>query len=246
MDLEDRQKQLTRWIDGELEGDELSEFEAMVDEDPQLLEAKSEADQLRQLLSTHMPAREIPNAEFFNHQIQRRIAEPASVPAAGASPAVSAPLPGGGGILSWFRSPFTLASAAAVIALGIFALSQDPAGVRPADHTSVTSTYTPDRQIDAEHPIGARQPLGKMVVVAGVAGNIVQEHDRRAIAFGPGENGADVGVDIPQAALMAASPLFDGCCIGPNALIGTPLTQIGAAPAGRLDCIGSILGIADG
>ena len=40
--------------------------------------------------------------------------------------------------------------------------------------------------------------------------------------------------------------LFDGCCIGPNALIGTPLTQIGAAPAGRLDCIGSILGIADG
>jgi len=149
MNLEDRQQQLTRWIDGELEGEALRAFEAAAAEDPLLLEAKVEADHLRQMLQSDMPAREIPNPEFFNSQIQRRIAD--DLPAPTPSPASSSPT--GGGIMSWFRSPFTLASAAAVVGLGLFALSHapDPGGSANADHTSVASTYTPDRQIDASH-----------------------------------------------------------------------------------------------
>jgi anti-sigma factor RsiW len=145
MDLEQKQQQLTRWIDGELEGDELSEFAKAVAADPQLAEAKAEADDLRKLLRVDMPDREIPNPDFFNSQVQRRI-DQESAPAA--SPA-AAPSPSGGGILSWFQSPFTLASAATVVLLGFFALSQKSDAPGAPDHTSVASTYTPDKDIVA-------------------------------------------------------------------------------------------------
>ena len=147
MDLEDKQQQVTRWIDGELSPEELPAFEAHASKDPQLSAAKKQAEQLRRLLQAEMPAREIPNPEFFNSQIQRRITEGA----ASSAPAEAAPSTSGGGILSWFRSPFTLASAAAVILLGFFALSQNRNGSTTPDHTSVASTYTPDKEIGASH-----------------------------------------------------------------------------------------------
>jgi hypothetical protein len=89
-----------------------------------------------------MPERDIPNPDFFHSQIQRRIAADATKPA-------SATAPASGSIFSWFRSPFTLASAAAVLLLGMFVLSKGPATDSPADHTSVASTYTPDKTIVA-------------------------------------------------------------------------------------------------
>lgn len=143
MNLERQQEQLTRWIDGELAGDELREFENAVAADPQLAEAKAEAESLSRLLKADMPERHIPNPEFFNSQIQRRISEDA--PPAKASAASA------GGILSWFRSPFTLASAAAVVLLGLFALSQASGDPATSEHTSVASTYTPDKAIAASH-----------------------------------------------------------------------------------------------
>jgi len=147
MDLEKNEQLLTRWIDGELTGSELDEFEQAVARDPQLAEAKAEAEGLRSALRSHMPAeREVPNPEFFNSQVQRRIS--AGTPAV--SPPEKAPA---GGILSWFRSPFTLASAAAVLLLGFFAVSQmGGSGVDgvPSGHSQVTSTYTPDPSIEAE------------------------------------------------------------------------------------------------
>jgi anti-sigma factor RsiW len=141
MDLERQQEQLTRWIDGELAGEELREFEAAAARDPQLREAKAEAESLRLLLQADMPERDIPNPDFFNSQIQRRISEGTAKPAAAIAPA--------GGILSWFRSPFTLASAAAVFLLGMVILSKGPSEGSAADHTSVASTYTPDKNIVA-------------------------------------------------------------------------------------------------
>ncbi|MFT4547224.1 MAG: anti-sigma factor RsiW [Verrucomicrobiales bacterium] len=144
--LEKNQERLTRWIDGELAGEELREFEHAAAQDPQLAEAKAEAENLRHLLQADMPARDIPNPEFFNSQIQRSIEEE-SAPAASAS---AAPASASGSIVSWFRSPFTLISAAAVAVLGMFALGQNPASVSP-DHSSVASTYTPDQTIDASH-----------------------------------------------------------------------------------------------
>ena len=145
MDLDNKEQLLTRWIDGELAGDELREFEAAVAQDPQLAAAKTEAEELRNLLQAEIPAeRDVPNPEFFNSQVQRRISA-SETPAPRATPTA-------GGILSWFRSPFTLASAAAVLILSLFAISQMGGGdVVPTDRTLVTSTYTPDPSIDAEH-----------------------------------------------------------------------------------------------
>ena len=142
MELEKQQELLTRWIDSDLAGDDLRDFEKAVAANPELAEAKAEADSLRHLLKADMPDREIPNPEFFNSQIQRRIA-PEEASAASTTPAPAS------NIFSWFRSPFTLASAAAV-ALGLFFLSQ-VGGDSPLDHTSVASTYTPDAGIEASH-----------------------------------------------------------------------------------------------
>ena len=143
MDLERHQQLLTRWIDGELEGDELREFEQAATDDPQLRAAKAEAEELRTMLKSELAEHHLPNPDFFNSQIQRRISEEA----APAAPAKSNP---GASILSWFRSPFTLASAAAVLAIGLFVLSQPNGGSTP-DHTSIASTYTPDKAIAASH-----------------------------------------------------------------------------------------------
>ena len=147
--LEQNQELLTRWIDGELTGQELRDFEAAVAADPQLAEAKAEAEHLRHLLRSDMPGgSDIANPDLFNRQIQQRIAEesaPAKVAAAPETVVVS------GNILSWFLSPFTLASAAAVVLLGLFMLSQINGGGDFAEHTSVTSTYTPDKDIAASH-----------------------------------------------------------------------------------------------
>ena len=140
MDLEDKQQQVTRWIDGELSPEELPAFEAHASKDPQLSAAKKQAEQLRRLLQAEMPARQIPNPEFFNSQIQRRITEDATPHTPTTVPAAS------GNIFSWFRSPFTLASAAAILLFGFITFSRSS-----PDHTSVASTYTPDREITARH-----------------------------------------------------------------------------------------------
>jgi anti-sigma factor RsiW len=188
MDLEPKQPRLTRWIDGELDGDELREFEQALADDPQLAAAKAEAENLRQLLQSEMPDRDIPNPEFFNSQIQRRIADESAdttrSPGPGSSPASNS------GILSWFLSPFTLASAAAVIALGLFALSQLPGGNPSTDHTSVASTYTPDKAIDARDFYSAAADA-TVIVLDGLSAlpDSTEIKGQNIVSAGPGSPG---------------------------------------------------------
>jgi anti-sigma factor RsiW len=67
----------TAWIDGELSGDELAQFEASLP-DKQTAEAeKRDAHKLGAFLKEHLPCRAMGNEEFFQHQLRDKIASDA-------------------------------------------------------------------------------------------------------------------------------------------------------------------------
>src|SRR5436190_23293591 len=70
----------TAWIDGELAGHELVEFEASL---PDLAAAEAEkrgAQKLGTFLKEHLPCRAMGNEEFFHHQLREKIASESAVP----------------------------------------------------------------------------------------------------------------------------------------------------------------------
>jgi anti-sigma factor RsiW len=79
----------TAWLDGELTGQELLEFEASLPNRAAAEAEKSEALKLHSLLKEHIGSRALTNEDFFDHQLRERIAresepereavEPASV-----------------------------------------------------------------------------------------------------------------------------------------------------------------------
>lgn len=131
---------LARWLDGELNEQETARFEALMAADPAL---RDEAESLRKIsaaLRQHVHLeREVPHGDFFNAQIQERIAEmqraDERAQAAEASPLQS--------WLGWLRLPWTLGAAAAVVALALLVFKQE----RPA--TQILSFYAPNPQIKA-------------------------------------------------------------------------------------------------
>jgi anti-sigma factor RsiW len=77
------EEKLTAWIDGELTGPELVEFERELENHPEAFAEKEAALEIGNLLRTHLSAPPLRNADFFNHQILRQLhaSEPAAVPA---------------------------------------------------------------------------------------------------------------------------------------------------------------------
>src|ERR1700731_1220422 len=65
----------TAWIDGELTGAELAEFEASLPDKAAAEAEKRDAQQLGTFLKEHLPCRAMGNEEFFHHQLRERMAE---------------------------------------------------------------------------------------------------------------------------------------------------------------------------
>lgn len=129
---------LGRWLDGELGPADQARFEAMMAADPLLRE---EAESLRKLgdsLRAHVTMeRPVPNADFFNSQIQQRIAEAQRAEErvqSAAAPATS--------WLSWLRMPWAI-GAAALLTLGVWMLQ----GEKP--QTQILSLYAPKAGVQA-------------------------------------------------------------------------------------------------
>jgi anti-sigma factor RsiW len=74
------EEKFTAWVDGRLTGAELAAFERELDEHPDALAEKEAALEIGNLLRTHLPSPPLKNADFFNHQLLRQIAQ--SAPAA--------------------------------------------------------------------------------------------------------------------------------------------------------------------
>ena len=64
----------TAWIDGELAGDELAEFEASLPDKAAAEAEKGEAKKLGALLKEQLATQVLTNEEFFSHQLRERIA----------------------------------------------------------------------------------------------------------------------------------------------------------------------------
>ena len=71
----------TAWIDGELSGRELAEFEAALPDLAAAETEKADAHKLGALLKEHLPCRAMGNEEFFSHQLREKIASESAVPA---------------------------------------------------------------------------------------------------------------------------------------------------------------------
>jgi hypothetical protein len=128
---------LIRFLDGEMSDAECASFEARMAADPKL---KSEVTMMQRMsadLRTHLPAEmPVPYADFFNSQIQVRIAqeEPVTLPAASSS------------WFDWLRIP-TLATAAAAVAIGGFMILQKQE--QPSNNSVVHSIYVPNPSVQA-------------------------------------------------------------------------------------------------
>jgi len=70
----------TAWIDGQLAGHELAEFEASLPDRAAAETEKRDALKLGTFLKEHLPCRAMGNEEFFHHQLREKIASETAVP----------------------------------------------------------------------------------------------------------------------------------------------------------------------
>src|SRR5512146_153634 len=70
----------TAWLDDQLTGHELSEFEASLPDKAAAQAEKAEAKKLGELLKRELSAHPLKNEEFFSHQLRERIVQESGEP----------------------------------------------------------------------------------------------------------------------------------------------------------------------
>lgn len=138
---EEQNKKLARWIDGAMNHAERAAFETEMTDNPSL---RAEADDMQQLggllRSSLKTEKTVPNADFFNSQIQERIAELHR-----SEERARSRQQGASTWLNWLRTPWAIAGATAVVALGLFfARSKED-----IPQTQVLGLYTPNPAVRA-------------------------------------------------------------------------------------------------
>ena len=71
----------TAWVDGQLAGRELADFEDSLPDKAAAEAEKADAMKLRQFLKQELGARTLENEDFFSHQLRQRMAQESSEPA---------------------------------------------------------------------------------------------------------------------------------------------------------------------
>ena len=140
MKTPDPNERLHRFIDDAMNDAERDAFAAELNVNPALADEAAKLKLVSGMIRDHVAVeRPIPNADFFNSQIQERIA------AEQRATNRTQERRSGAAWLGWFFQPWALAGAAAAVALGIFMFSQHP----PSLKTEVVHTYTPDPSVRA-------------------------------------------------------------------------------------------------
>lgn len=156
--------QIVRFLDGEMDAAEKSAFEASLAADPELRAEIESLGQLGDVLRKSIPAdRAVPHADFFNSQIQVRIAQE-EMDHARASRAPAA----GGGLLDWFRRPWFAAAATALVAVLAFVVWQNRDGTLAPGSSLVLSTYTPNPDVHA-HAFRSEEANATVLVLDGLS-----------------------------------------------------------------------------
>jgi hypothetical protein len=97
----------TAWLDGQLSGRELSEFEASFPDKAAAEAEREDAKKLGALLKRELAAAALTNEEFFSHQLRERIIREGSVPSSGGEAKAS----------TWWTIPRLLWTGAASLAV---------------------------------------------------------------------------------------------------------------------------------
>ncbi|MBK8036358.1 MAG: hypothetical protein IPK22_04380 [Verrucomicrobiaceae bacterium] len=139
----DENHDLIRWLDGEMTADERRAFEATLQNDPELAAEAESMRQLSESLKTHLPAEmPVPHADFFNSQIQVRIAQMELDDAREREKAAESTA----GWLSWLRMPWLVGAAAAAFAIAGLVWTQNSS----SGTSTIASTYTPNPSVHAQ------------------------------------------------------------------------------------------------
>jgi hypothetical protein len=129
-----------RWLDGEMPAADRAAFEQRLAADPGLQSEVDSARHLSHLLKKGLPAEmEVPHGDFFNSQIQVRLAQ------MDLQESRDVPSPARASWIGWLRMPWLIGAAAAVIT--VLLLRHDSGtGVSSSD-TLVMSTYAPNPKV---------------------------------------------------------------------------------------------------
>lgn len=138
---------LSRWLDGEMDASERAVFEERLAADPVLQSAAESLRKLGESLRSEVPApEEIPYPDFFNSQIQMRIAQMEEDPSS--SPVCESAARRGRGWLSWLL-PLTATAVVAMLGLSHFMQDSESGVQASGGASSVLSSYVPDPRIQA-------------------------------------------------------------------------------------------------
>jgi anti-sigma factor RsiW len=140
MKTPDRTERITRWLDGAMSGAEKAAFQEEMQADPALRAEVSGLDEIGAGIRAHASVEKpVPNADFFNSQIQERISSLQRIDDRRKSPAG-----GAASRFTWLRAPWAIAGAAALLSLGLFIVLHED---RP--QTQVVSLYVPNPAVTA-------------------------------------------------------------------------------------------------
>lgn len=129
-----------RWLDGEMPELERAAFEQQLENDPSAQAELASTQHLSQLIKQELPASlTIPHADFFNSQIQVRLAQEDAADQRSSTRTTKS------GWLSWLKMPWLLSSAAAAV-IAIALLKPGTPTSSMAD-TLVMSTYAPNPNV---------------------------------------------------------------------------------------------------
>jgi anti-sigma factor RsiW len=140
MKTPDQNDRITRWLDGAMSAPERTAFQTEIQANPALRSEIAPLEKLGEFLRNHASVeRPVPNADFFNAQIQERISELRHADGRRKPPAREVGFWSG-----WLRARWALAGAAALLAIGLFIALHES-----EPRTQVVSLYVPDPAVKA-------------------------------------------------------------------------------------------------
>jgi hypothetical protein len=153
----------TAWIDGELTGRELVEFEASLPDKAAAEAEKLDAQKLGTFLKEQISCRAMGNEEFFHHQLRERIASESAVP--------TSPSAGGGRV--WWpigRLAWVGATALAIFSVCTFFVMRENPATEQSQYLSQILTARVDPVVSPNATITMFQSKEDRVTVIWVEG----------------------------------------------------------------------------